>query len=376
MRRWFLMALSAAIVVVGYAQQTKMSEHPAGTTGNHSAYRYNYNAWECPPAKKDPAIPVSITRQKLCELVESPLLNKQVEAWVDLALPQAQGICKSDVYVSYLEVCRESMGPPHFGHYNGNEMQYASSFAKVFYATALYYELQQNKIKMTDGLTQDVIKMLHENDNDATNRIVDYMSGTNSGPTLAYPEYCDFAKKRDYTNWYFNCIGFQNFNVNQKMWTSAPAASDVQLLGEKLPLNYENSNRVTANQMAALLYLIDCEVIVSPCAGMAIKQYMYRPLEQRKLEPLAGISGGLPVGTKLIGMTGYTAGTFNEAGIVTLPNHKQYVLVVMTKYQTYPTFFIPLLSRIIANAQMTSTGDDNLSDDYLEIRPVAGSKGN
>lgn len=367
MRRWFVSAAMLAMATIAMSQETKVGELPRNTVGGTSAHRYSTCQTGC-----GAVIPMCTTREVLCDVVESLQKNKRVEEWVTLALSQVGTLNNQDVFVSFIELCRESGGPPHLGHWQGDEMQYASSFAKVFYGTALMYELQDNKIPMTGAMCEDLRCMLFNNDNAATNRLVDWMSGTESGERLGYAEFCSFAKKRDYTNWYFTNVGFRNFNVDQKIFTMPPSGRDLQLLGNKLPLNYENSNRVTTNQMAALLYLIQVEKIVSPDACQIMKQYMYRPVEQRKLQPLQGIAWGLPVGSKLVSLTGYTNHNYHEAAIVTLPNHKQYILSVMTKYRNYPTMFIPILSQIIADWQMERTGDREPSEDFLDSRPLTG----
>jgi hypothetical protein len=372
MRRILALGMFLAITATGLTQESKVREHPFGTEGAYSAFRYTADPAVCPPGGGDSVIPLSETRRILCEVAESPLMSKKVEEWVDLALAQVEDLNKEDVAVTYLEVCRENNGPPHFGHLHGNEMMYASSVAKMFQVTALYWTLQENGLPVTKALNDDVIAALHDNNHAAANRLFDYMTNTKSGPPLGYPEFCKFAAKRDYVNWFFTNVGFVNFNLNQKMYPLPPSPRDLQLLGDKLILNYENSNRVTTNQAAALMYLIDQEAIVSHCASLALKSYMYRPLEQEKLRPLQGVAWGLPVGAKIVNMEGYTDANYHDISLVTLPNHKQYVLAVMTKYRNYPSMFIPLLSRIVAHRQMVKTGDDNELDDYLQGRPRSG----
>lgn len=371
MRRLLLFGLSLLVTTAALSQETQVREHPTGTSSNFSAYRYDHRPYVEPPGCINSRIPLCETRSKLNDIVESPILSKRVTNWVEEVLPGMQGLNSEDVFVTYMEISRDNMGPPHFGHYNGNDMQYASSFAKAFYATALYYELQQEKIKMTDALRGDVKEMLHHNDNAAANRVMDYLTGTSSGPALGYPEFCQFAKKRDYVNWMFVNVGFENFNINQKVWTESPSPRDLQLLDEKYPLNYSNSNRVTTNQMAALLYLIDQECIISHQACQDLKAYMFRPLEQEKIGPLPGIANELPVGSKMVSIKGYTAHNYSDAAVITLPNHQHYVLVVMTKYNDNPTLFIPMLSKIVAKRMMTKTGDDE-PNDYLHARPLTG----
>jgi hypothetical protein len=140
-----------------------------------------------------------------------------------------------------------------------------------------------------------------------------------------------------------------------------------------MELNYENSNRVTANQAAALMYLVENEAVVSHCASQAMKSYMFKPVEQAKIGTLQGIAAGLPAGSKMIGIKGFTRQNFNEVAAVSLPNGKKYVLSVLTRYDERPNMFVTQLSRIVAHRNMTKTGDDDLSD-YQEIPALSGAK--
>jgi len=320
-------------------------------------------------------IGVDQSRAMMCNLQQSRELTRKLEELVNLTLSGVRTLNKEDVFVTMIDLCPDGSGisggkGPSIGHVHGEDMQYASGLAKLFYGVSVYQLLSSNCVDMTPALQEDVMRMLRDGDNAATNRLVDFVTGTESGPDLPYPDLCDFAIKREYVNAYLTDLGFQHFNVNQKVSVGSPVGRDLQLLGRKLPLNYENSNRVTSNQVAALMYLLDQEALVSPGASHAMKAYMHRPLEQQKVRPLAGIAAGLPVGSKVVSINGYTVRNYADAAIVTLPNGVRYILAVMTKYNDYPTVFIPLLSRYIAHRQMTSTGSDD-PDQHLYIAPLA-----
>jgi|GEM_PF-2457282 hypothetical protein len=373
MRKLLLAGLTLAAASLAVGQETQVSSNPAHTVGNYSAYRYESCAAPCPPGDINAAIPLVESKRVLDELVESSFTSKNVEEWTNLALYAVKDLNKDDVAVTFVELCRESGGPPHFGHLYGNEPFYASSVAKLFWATALYNTLAQNNLELSLPLRKDVGAMLHLDDHDATNRVVDFVTATESGAELPKADFFAFAKKRGYTNWMFRCIGFQNFNVNQKMWPCDPFGRDLQLLGLRLNQNFENSNRVTSNHAAALMYLLRENAIASQRASCDIMQNIERSVPQKKIGNLQGIADGLPPGSKLWSMQGYTASNFNEVALVTLPNHKQYILSVMTRYPgTYPTTFIMELSRIVAHRQMTRTGDDTPSDGGLLARPRSG----
>ena len=294
MRRLILTGMALAIASLGVAQETLASRNPVQTVGGYSAHRYVSEPATLPPGGIDSPIPLCETKRILDELVESMVLSKNVEAWVDEALGTVMTLNKEDVAVSFIELCRESNGPPHLGSFQGDIPMYASGASKVVYAIALGHKLQQNNGRVGGKMRSDLHAMLADGSAEATNRIVDAVSGTESGDELSGGDFRSFTKKRNYANWMFQCVGFQNFNVNQKMWVGDPSPRDLQLLGAKQNLNYANSNRMTSNQAAALLFLLNENAVISSKFSCQLKDDMTRQVTQVKRGNLSGIAAGLP----------------------------------------------------------------------------------
>jgi hypothetical protein len=374
MRRLILTGMALAIASLGVAQETLASRNPVQTVGGYSAHRYVSEPATLPPGGIDSPIPLCETKRVLDELVESMVLSKNVEAWVDEALGTVMTLNKEDVAVSFIELCRESNGPPHLGSFQGDIPMYASGASKVVYAIALGHKLQQNNGRVGGKMRSDLHAMLADGSAEATNRIVDAVSGTESGDELSGGDFRSFTKKRNYANWMFQCVGFQNFNVNQKMWVGDPSPRDLQLLGAKQNLNYVNSNRMTSNQAAALLFLLNENAVISSKFSCQLKDDMTRQVTQVKRGALSGIAAGLPHGSRMVGIQGYTKQDFNDIQLVTLPNARSYILAVMTRYNETPTNFVPNLSRIVSHRMMTKTGDDNIYDGGYLARPLAGTR--
>lgn len=295
----------------------------------------------------DPAfgtVPASYSSSLLCSLRQSDRLNKWLNEIVNQSLSEVRTINKEDVAVSMIELCPDDGCTPAIGSVHGEEMLYASGLARLPYAASLYASKGSRGGNLTPAMKADIMASLRDADYGATNRLIDYLRDT---------------RGIEYANWFLTTLGFQDFNVNQRFVTGEPTGLDADTLGRKLWMNYENSNRMTPNQSAGLFYLLSQDALVSPGASQALKAYMHRPLEQRKIGPLQGIAAGLPVGSEIIALNGYTVRNYHETALITLPNGKRYVLSVMTKYNRYPTVFIPLLSRTIAFRLMTSTGSED-----------------
>lgn len=354
------------------AQQTLVPKDASPVRSCESAWAYRANVEACPPGDAKAAIPVEETRRVLHEIQGSALLSKKVEEWTDLGLAACHGLNKEDVAVAYLAISRENHGAPHIGHFRGDEPMYASSLAKLFYAVAAYKKMQ-DQCMATSKIESDIEAMLRDDDHAAANRVVDFITGTQSGEELSGGAWRMFARKRDWVNRYFREVGFEDFNLNQKFWTETPSPRDLQLLGRKLAQNYEHSNRITANQAAALLYLIYADAIVSKEACERIKKMIHRSVEQEKLGALQGIAAGLPSGSKLWGVKGFTKQNFNEVSLVVLPNGQVYVLSVLTRYGDHVKNFSTQVSRIAAHRAMTRTGDDDVNSAY-QVSARAGEK--
>lgn len=290
------------------------------------------------------AVPASYSNSLLCSLRRSERIDKMLNEIVDQTLSMVRTINKEDVAVTLIELCPDDGCAAALGHVHGEEMLYASGLARLPYAAALYGAKASKGGSLPAGMKADIMASLRDTDYEASNRLINHLRA---------------IKGSEYANWYLSSVGLQDFNVNQRFVTGDPVGLDADTLGRKLILNYENSNRMTSNQAAGLFYLLSHDALVSPGASQAMKAYMHHPLEQKKIGPLAGIADGLPVGAEIITANGYSVRNYHEAALISLPNGKKYVLSAMTKYNGYPTVFIPLLSRTIAFRMMTSTGSED-----------------
>lgn len=295
------------------------------------------------------------TRGALDGLVNSVELNKWVNEITDLAIASSGKIRKDDVSVTYIELSDSVCSPALLGDVNGEEMRYASGIANLYYAATFLKHKGKSAGNLSTNDKNYLYSALHNGSLAAANQIVEGVRA-NGGVSAV--------------NKFFNSIGFTKFNVKQRFMTGDPTDEDLRLLGRKLNVNYENSNRVTSNQTAAAFYLLSQNALVSPGVSADLKELMFHPLEQKQNGPLQGIAAGLPIGSKIITVNGYTVRNYHETALVHLPNGKSYILSIMTGYEGYPTIFIPQVSRIIANRVMTKTGSDDPAVHYQLSKAV------
>src|SRR5471032_1311757 len=68
--------------------------------------------------------------------------------------------------------------------HRGDHAVYPASVVKLFYLTAVQAWLDRGKLNPTRELRSALAAMIHQSSNDATNHIVDLLTGTTGGPDL------------------------------------------------------------------------------------------------------------------------------------------------------------------------------------------------
>src|SRR5689334_23027892 len=78
---------------------------------------------------------------------------------------------------------------PKGASYRGSELWYPASVVKLFYMAAVEAWLERGKLSRDRELGGALREMIAHSDNDATNHIVDLLTGTTSGPRMAPPAF-------------------------------------------------------------------------------------------------------------------------------------------------------------------------------------------
>ncbi len=216
--------------------------------------------------------------------------------------------------------------PPLLGGYNMDRPFYPASVVKLCYAVALEEGFAEGRIRRAPEVLRDMDLMLRVSSNSATNRILDILTGTESGPELPEDELAVFAEKRQAVNRYLRRLGLRDINACQKTWDDAPFGRDVQFLGP----DYENRNRMTAADTARLVWLIRRERVVSRAACQEILKSMRRKPGDPKDIQARRIGAGIPAGSRLWSKAGWTSSTNHDAACVEMPSGSPFVLVVFT----------------------------------------------
>jgi Beta-lactamase enzyme family len=225
---------------------------------------------------------------------------------------------------------------PRGYHYRGVESIYPASVVKLFYLVAIHEWLERDMVQPSTELDRAIHDMIVDSSNDATGLIVDALTGTTSGPELAYAPFETWKQQRYLINRYFATFGWdelKTINVCQKTWGDGPYGRERAFYGQLM----DNRNMLTTNATARLLHSIVGGVAVSAARSQTMLNLMARSLHPEDLlaDPENQVTGflgaGLPLDAKLWSKAGLTSKVRHDAAYIELPGCVPYLLVVYTE---------------------------------------------
>ncbi|MBK7708231.1 MAG: serine hydrolase [Acidobacteria bacterium] len=219
--------------------------------------------------------------------------------------------------------------------FRGEEKIYPASVVKMFYMAALEQWLADKRVKPSGELDRGLKDMIVDSSNEATQYILDVLSGVSSGPQLPQKQFAAWSYKRNVVNRYFSALGYQNINVNQKTFCEDAYGIEQQFRGDQ----GVNRNKLTTNATARLL----AEIVLGRMGGAESTSLM---VDLMKRDPFAatkdnddqahGFTGIALInknltGAKLWSKAGWTSQTRHDAAYIELPDGRKFVLVVFTE---------------------------------------------
>ncbi len=230
----------------------------------------------------------------------------------------------------------------------GEEKIYPASVVKMFYMVALENWLEDGKVKITPEVERGLRDMIVDSSNEATQYILDVLTGTSSGSELPPKEFEKWAYKRNAVNRYFASLGYQNINVNQKTFCEDAYGIEQQFRGYK----GENRNMLTTNATARLL----AEIVLGRAATPERTQIMLNLLKRDfsgktsdNDDQAHGFTGIALIkrnmtDAKLWSKAGWTSKTRHDAAYIETPDGLKFVLVVFTENAANERDIIPMIA--------------------------------
>ncbi len=279
----------------------------------------------------DQPVSVAETQFALKQIAPYPPFDQMLQAIVATVTARTSDSLQiqRDSIATLIRISVIDLTAPRFakiGSYRCTERVYPASVVKAYYLVATYFQIQQDWLRLDAALRRDIAQMIVVSDNRATQRILDRLTATVSGPELSGQEFVDFVWQRNWVNRYFHSLGFDSLNVNQKTWDELPDGRERQFLGAEQGQNFVNSNKLTTDETAELFYLIELGKVVSPRACHTMKKLLRRTVAPGS----QFINGAVPIGTRIWAKAGYTDSKCHDAAILHLANGKKLVLVIFT----------------------------------------------
>ncbi|MEP6787772.1 MAG: serine hydrolase, partial [Acidobacteriota bacterium] len=191
-----------------------------------------------------------------------------------LTLYSTKGFKQSEVAATLIDL----RDPAHLkmAEVRGGDRIYPASVVKLFYMAALQRQLEDGKVTMTPELARGLKDMIVVSSNEATQYILDVITGTSSGAELPKKEFEVWQAKRNRVNRFYASMGYTNINVNQKTFCEDAYGIEQQSRN----YNGENRNMLTTNATARLL----AEIVLG---RMASAERTSKMLELLKRDPFA-----------------------------------------------------------------------------------------
>ena len=265
---------------------------------------------------------------RVVPLSESALMARQPRqvAWLDeivgrIAVEVAQEmganiIPPESVYATVIDL--RDAWDPRMGSYQGDKPVYPASVVKLCYMVTALDQVALKKISLTPELENDLRQMIEVSSNPATNTILDLVSNTSYGPVLDERARDSFHHKRQTVHRHMTELGLPGLWAAVKTYGEGTPfyGRDVEFLGQRAGINFENSNKMTSDDTARLLYLIWNRALVSPAAS----GYMLNRMAREEGRSRTFFNTHLTECARLYSKGGSTGNDRHDAGIISLPD--------------------------------------------------------
>jgi beta-lactamase class A len=230
----------------------------------------------------------------------------------------------------------------------GEEKIYPASVVKMFYMNALERWLEDGRVKMTPELERGLKDMIVDSSNEATQYILDVLTGVSSGAELPEKEFAEWSSKRNIVNRFYTAQAYRNINVNQKTFCEDAYGIEQQFRGYK----GQNRNMLTTNATARLLTEIVLGRTNTPERTRLMMDLMKRDFSGATKDPddqahgftgIALINKGLK-DAKLWSKAGWTSKTRHDAAYIETADGLKFVLVVFTENFANERNIIPAIA--------------------------------
>lgn len=293
--------------------------------------------------------------------------SQQLERIVDqiLAICQNNDLPTQDVSITLIDLNRNTIA-----QHQGNTPRYPASVAKLFWLVTFYSSItENNNIQLTSNKYELIEEMVSQSDNEATSKIIDFITQTQSG-SIESADFNFWHDQRQQLNRFFKKANYsETLNISQKTYPipyleeygNRPKGLELEMrhLG-----NYDENNpirnQLTTYDSARLMYEIVNNQAISPKYSQKMQNHLERDLNPRAwrdIDPnlefnpvLAFFGQKLPQEIKFLSKAGWTSNTRHEVAYIETPSQEtRYIIAIFTEDEAYAQNWeiFPQLSRFV-----------------------------
>ncbi len=188
-----------------------------------------------------------------------------------------------------------SASPARGACWQGARLRDPGDLVQLPYLIASERWLQRGLLEDEPELRRAQQAMIRLGSHDATSYVVDRLSGTTSGPSLAPSGHESWTNQRLLVNRWLTSLGWaelEGCQAAQKTWQDGPYGRERQFLGTDL----ENANRFSSDGLARLFEGVLAGTLISPpaCQRMCHLLAVRDPVEMEDADFPAGLVSLLP----------------------------------------------------------------------------------
>ncbi|HEV7699823.1 MAG TPA: serine hydrolase [Pyrinomonadaceae bacterium] len=234
------------------------------------------------------------------------------------------------------------------GEFRGGERIYPASVVKLFYLAAIERMLEDKQVPASPELERGIRDMIVDSSNEATQYILDVITGTSSGAELPKKQFEKWQFKRNRVNRFLSSLGYTNINANQKTFCEDAYGIEQQSRNYKS----ENRNALTTNAVARLMAEIVTGRINTPERTASMMTLLSRDWSKASSDTdnqATGFTGRMLIAknltaTKLWSKAGWTSKARHDAAYIETPDGLKLVLVIFTENHANDRDIIPAIA--------------------------------
>jgi beta-lactamase class A len=269
-----------------------------------------------------------------------------------IPVQQRQKLLAEELAITLVDL--HNPAKPISASHRGDVQIYPASVIKVFYVVAAHQWMEEGRMPDTPEMRRAMHDTIVYSYNESTSYIVDWLTGTTSGPELPPAELDAWHNKRNAVNRYFSLLGYTNINANKKPWGEGPYGRETQAIAAYSPKRNWLTTEATARLMAEIA---TCRAVTAERSKqiMELLKRDFSPatshdpaLSEHADQAREFTALGLPSDARLWSKAGWMSTERHDAAYIELAGGARFVLITFTSNHSNEKDIIPTVTHVVA----------------------------